>query len=409
MSSSASDAGRDDRKPRTVGLVYSEAHMKTCDTMPRIQGRCKLVHGLIQAYGINRSLALISPERASRSELCEFHSSLYVESLQEDKSCEEDDDAERDEMFGFGYDCPVFDGVYEYVEAVAGGTLAAVSALCSEACSVACHWEGGWHHCHRDQASGFCYVNDIVLAILRLRDAGFRRILYIDLDVHHGDGVEGAFSHSADVMTVSFHRYCPGFFPGTGATGDCGSGKGRFHCLNIPLGDGTRDGTFLRVFSRVMAEVHDRFRPDAVVCQCGADCLAGDPLGAFNLTPASLCACVEQLTAWQIPLLVLGGGGYNLANTARCWTQITASLVGMRCHDDIPEHGNFAKFGPDFTMNVSPGNRREELTTTEVDRLISTVLGHLSNIEPPTPASESAQDLHEKEDAAIAAKLAAST
>ena len=362
---------------RTVGLVYSESHMRTCDIMPRTEGRCRLVHGLIQAYGLNEKLVLITPQQASLKEMCSFHCRAYLEAMQEDA-----DDAEiqgEESIFGLDYDCPSFEGMYEYAEAVAGGTLAAVSALCKKACSIACHWEGGWHHGHRDQASGFCYVNDIVLAILKLRDAGFQRVLYVDLDVHHGDGVQDAFSRTPDVMTVSFHHHSPGFFPGTGNLDDCGGGKGRFYSLNVPLGEGARDGTFIRVFSRVMAEVHCRFKPDAVVCQCGADSMAGDPLGAFNLTPDAMCQCLKQVVSWNIPLLVLGGGGYNFPNTARCWLRITAALVQQQCTEDIPEHSNFEKFGPDFTFHVIPSNRKDTNTTKDMDKLISTVLAYLSN------------------------------
>lgn len=368
---------------RTVGLVYSNSHMKTCDTMPRIEGRCPLVHGLIQAYGLRKKLVLIPPRKASLKEMCQFHCRSYLEAMRdrEDEGVEDDDAG--DDMFGLDYDCPSFEGMYEFVEAVAGGTLAAVDALCRKSCSVACHWEGGWHHGHRDQASGFCYVNDIVLAILKLRDAGHQRVLYVDLDVHHGDGVQGAFSRSCDVMTVSFHRHSPGFFPGTGSMDDCGDGKGKFYSLNVPLGDGTRDETFVRVFSRIMAEVQDRFQPTAVVCQCGADCMAGDPLGAFNLTPAALCQCLQHLLSWNIPLLILGGGGYDFANTARCWLQLTAALVTENLPEEIPEHPNFAKFGPDFTVHVTPGNRREENSEKDVDKLICAAISHLSNISLP--------------------------
>lgn len=118
------------------------------------------------------------------------------------------------EDFGIGYDCPAFPNIYETISHIAGSTLTAAKAIANAKCSIAINWFGGWHHSHQSEASGYCYVNDIVIAILYLLQKGFQKILYVDLDLHHGDAVENAFSHTSKVMTVSFHKYELGFFPG---------------------------------------------------------------------------------------------------------------------------------------------------------------------------------------------------
>ncbi|KAJ3360251.1 Histone deacetylase 2 [Kappamyces sp. JEL0680] len=160
---------------------------------------------------------------------------------------------------------------------------------------ISINWAGGLHHAKKSEASGFCYVNDINLCILELLRY-HQRVLYIDIDNHHGDGVEEAFYTTDRVMTVSFHKYGE-FFPGTGdvlvATGatngqDVGHGRGKNYSVNFPLKDGIDDASYREIYSTVMQEVMDRYRPGAVVLQCGADSLAGDRLGCFNLSMKAL-------------------------------------------------------------------------------------------------------------------------
>ncbi|KAJ7394883.1 Histone deacetylase 8 [Desmophyllum pertusum] len=224
---------------------------------------------------------VVQPRRASARELSAFHSLDYIECLKQLTSG--DDCEEIEEMpseYGLGFDCPVFDDLFNCMSAVAGGTLTAAEMLNKRECSIAINWQGGWHHAQRDEASGFCYVNDVVLGILKLREK-FDRVLYVDIDLHHGDGVEDAFSFTSKVMSVSFHKFSPGFFPGTGSSFDVGLGKGKYYSVNVPLKDGITDKPFIEIFSRVMSEVKMRFKPSAVVCQCGVDTLAGDSYGIF--------------------------------------------------------------------------------------------------------------------------------
>ncbi|XP_030636494.1 histone deacetylase 8 isoform X2 [Chanos chanos] len=231
----------------------------------------------------------------------------------------------------------------------------------------------------RDEASGFCYVNDAVLGILKLREK-YERVLYVDVDLHHGDGVEDAFSFTSKVMTVSLHKFSPGFFPGTGDVSDTGLGKGRGYAVNVPLEDGIRDDRYLQVFTSVMQEVKAQFNPEAVVMQLGADTMAGDPMCSFNMTPVGVGKCLLHILQWELPTLLLGGGGYNLANTARCWTYLTGTVLGQTLASEIPDHEFFTEYGPDYSLEISPSCRPDRNESQQLDRVISTIKGNLKNV-----------------------------
>ena len=190
-------------------------------------------------------------------------------------------------------------------------------ACCCSYCPL--HRSGGLHHAKKSEASGFCYVNDIVLAILELLKY-HQRVLYIDIDIHHGDGVEEAFYTTDRVMTVSFHKYGE-YFPGTGSVHDIGVGSGKNYSLNFPLLDGMDDHSFEQIFRTIIARVMQSYKPGAVVLQCGADSLSGDRLGCFNLSLKGHGSCVEYMKSFNVPLLLLGGGGYTVRNVSRCQLQ----------------------------------------------------------------------------------------
>lgn len=162
-------------------------------------------------------------------------------------------------------------------------------------------------------------------------------MLYIDIDIHHGDGVELAFYQSNRVMTVSFHKYTGDFFPGTGKLDDNGAGSGKNFCINVPLQDGIDDDMYLTIFKTVIDDTVTAFRPTSIVLQCGADSLGCDRLGAFNLSIAAHGECVNFVRKYNVPLLVLGGGGYTIKNVSRCWTYETSVLVGVEIPDELPE------------------------------------------------------------------------
>uniref|UniRef100_A0A023G8S2 Histone deacetylase n=1 Tax=Amblyomma triste TaxID=251400 RepID=A0A023G8S2_AMBTT len=366
-----------------VGYVHSPGHLFECERLPRIRRRCLLVHGLLKGYNLVKNLHPIRPLLASRDDLCLFHSTDYVdflEACEAAKDLDEEDIVSRAQAYNLVDDCAPTERLLTLVKCVAGGTIAAARALIERTCDVAVHWEGGWHHAHRSEAAGFCYVNDVVLGILELRRK-FGRVLYIDLDVHHGDGVQEAFEGTDKVLTVSVHQHEPGFYPGTGAVDDVGFGLGRGYSINLPLRSGACNSTFLRVVLPVINEVKQRYSPEAVVCQCGADGLSGDPLGAWNLTPAAFVQCVRVVQSWGLPLLLLGGGGYAAANTARCWTAVTAALLDQELDDDIPEHRYLMMYGPGYELSMEPGFRRDLNDASYVDCLLKEVMEHVCLIE----------------------------
>lgn len=175
---------------------------------------------------------------------------------------------------------------------------------------------------------------DIVLGILELLRYN-QRVLYIDIDVHHGDGVEEAFYTTDRVMTVSFHKYGE-YFPGTGELRDIGVGQGKNYAVNFPLRDGIDDKSYKAIFEPVIKAVMEYYQPNAIVLQCGGDSLSGDRLGCFNLSMEGHANCVNFVKSFNLPLLVLGGGGYTMRNVARTWAYETGLLVGSTLGPALP-------------------------------------------------------------------------
>jgi len=219
---------------------------------------------------------------------------------------------------------------------------------------VVVNWSGGMHHAKKSEASGFCYTNDIVLACLELLKQ-HERVLYIDIDIHHGDGVEEAFYLSNRVMTVSFHQ-SKDFFPGTGKTEDTGHADGNGYSINFPLEAGMDDESFLTIFRPIIDQVAQSFSPKVVVMCCGADSIAGDRLGCWNLSIKGHAECIKYVQAKGLPLLVLGGGGYSLRNVARCWTYETAVVLGQDLKDALPFHRYYDYYGPEYRLHTPVSN-----------------------------------------------------
>jgi len=252
-------------------------------------------------------------------------------------------------------------------------------------CPRPCFRAGGLHHAKKAECSGFCYTNDIVLAILELLRY-HSRVLYIDIDVHHGDGVEEAFYTTDRVMTVSFHRHGDGFFPCTGALEDRGVGAGKNHSLNFPLADGIDDDTYQRLFRSIIGGVMESYKPDAIVLQCGADSLTGDKLGPFNLTLRGHGSCVQYCKGLGVPLLLLGGGGYTVQNVARAWTFETAIALGVQdeLSADLPFNAYIHHWSPDYKLHIEPMAERENRNDRDnLQRIESQLLQQLRELGGP--------------------------
>lgn len=237
------------------------------------------------------------------------------------------------------------------------------------------NWAGGLHHAKKSEASGFCYVNDIVLAILEMLKY-HPRVLYIDIDIHHGDGVEEAFYCTDRVMTVSFHKFGD-FFPGTGDIHDVGEKDGKYYAVNFPLKEGIDDLSYEHVFKPVISRVMEMYRPTAVVLQCGADSLTGDRLGCFNLTLKGHAECVKFVQGFGLPTLVLGGGGYTVPNVARCWALETATLLQTELADEIPHNHFHESFEPLYRLHLKPASMENCNSPEYLDRIKETIYEHL--------------------------------
>lgn len=308
--------------------------------------RLCLTHNLVLAYDLHKQLQVYRPRASTNEEFTQFHSEDYISFLSKVTPDKQQHYVLEMQRFNLGEDCPVFDHMLDFCRRYTGGSIDGSRRLNQGLSDIAINWSGGLHHAKKSEASGFCYINDLVLAILELLKQ-HARVLYIDIDIHHGDGVEEAFYTTDRVMTVSFHKYGDMFFPGTGGLRDIGINSGKYYSVNVPLNDGIDDTAFVDLFKFVMQDVMDVFQPGAVVLQCGADSLAGDRIGCFNLSLKGHAECVAFMKSFATPMLVTGGGGYTKSNVARCWANETATLLGRQLAEDIPFHNKYFEYYAD--------------------------------------------------------------
>jgi histone deacetylase HOS2 len=316
--------------------------------------RLTLTKQLILSYGLHYAMDLYESRKATKDELAEFHNRDYLDFLSSIHPEIEFDESKRSRFLGSAdtsADCPIFDGMWDYFTLYTGASLDAARNLVSGQSDIAINWSGGLHHAHKGMGAGFCYINDIVLAIQQLLTV-VPRVLYIDIDVHHGDGVEEAFHSTDRVLTLSFHKYGEGFFPGTGGIHETGprspkspdnmdrESPGAHHGLNVPLKDGINDQQWCDLFSQITGPVIETYDPKAIVLQCGADSLGGDRLGNFNINIKAHGFCVEFVKRYRHgrKLMLIGGGGYTPRNVARCWTHETSICTDVKLRNILPTH-----------------------------------------------------------------------
>jgi acetoin utilization protein AcuC len=275
------------------------------------------------ARQLDRNVVLAEAPQASRAAIERFHTAEYVDRVIE---------ASRR---GAGYldsgDTPAFPGCYEIAAHVVGGALEGARRIMAGEARRSFQPIGGLHHARRGDAAGFCVFNDPGVLIETLRaEHGVRRIAYVDIDVHHGDGVFYEFEHDAALIVVDIHEDGQFLYPGTGSVHETGSGAAEGTKLNLPLAPGSGDAQFLRAWEQA-EKFLDRFGPEFFILQCGADGLAGDPLADLRLTPAahtrvarSLVALAERHAHGR--LMAFGGGGYSLEGLAMAWCAVLEVL-----------------------------------------------------------------------------------
>ncbi|KAK9007863.1 hypothetical protein V6N11_074778 [Hibiscus sabdariffa] len=297
--------------PEVGNYYYGQGH-------PMKPHRIRMTHALLAHYGLLQHMQVHKPFPARDRDLCRFHADDYVNFLRTVTPETQQDQLRQLKRFNVGEDCPVFDGLYSFCQTYAGGSVGGAVKLNHGLCDIAINWAGGLHHAKKCEASGFCYVNDIVLAILELLKQ-HQRVLYVDIDIHHGDGVEEAFYTTDRVMTVSFHKFGD-YFPGTGDIRDIGYSKGKYYSLNF-----------------------------------------------FNV----------GLTLY----LEIGGGGYTIRNVARCWCYETGVALGMEVNDKMPQHEYYEYFGPDYTLHVAPSNMENKNSCQLLEEIRNKLLDNLSKLQ----------------------------
>ncbi|MBF0842544.1 MULTISPECIES: acetoin utilization protein AcuC [Mammaliicoccus] len=339
-----------------VKYVYSEDLLKYrfSDSHPFNQMRLKLTTDLLIDLGVLKSEHLIQPRIATDEELELVHEPSYIEAIK--KAGNGDLPIEEYDKYGLNSeDTPQFVNMHENSARVVGGTLNAVDAVMSGEAKRACHLGGGLHHGFKGKASGFCIYNDSAVAIQYLQSKYKQRVLYIDTDAHHGDGVQWSFYTNEDVMNFSIHETGRYLFPGTGAITERGDGKGFGRTVNIPLDAYTEDESYIDVFKETVEAVCKAYKPDIILSVNGVDIHYLDPLTHLSCTLNTL---------YQIPYIVknladeycdgkvimIGGGGYNIWRVVpRAWSHVWFALNDL----DTPK-GNIPQTWLDKYQSSAP-------------------------------------------------------
>ena len=302
---------------------------------PMTPVRLELTMRLARCLGVLDRLELHAPVAATEAELLTVHSADYLAAVRA---------ASADPGYlGYGLgsaDNPVFEGMYDAAALIAGGSRLAARLVWQGHAEHAVNIAGGLHHAMRGSAAGFCVLNDVVLAIRELLAAGARRVAYIDVDVHHGDGVQAAFYDDPRVLTISLHQDPRTLYPGTGLAEEVGAGAAAGTSVNLALPPGTSDDGWLRAFAAVVPGAVTAFKPDVLVTQCGCDTHHEDPLADLTLTVDGQRAAYAALhrlahAAAGGRWVALGGGGYGVLRCVpRAWTHLLAEASG---HPLAPE------------------------------------------------------------------------
>lgn len=316
--------------------------------------RLGLAHDVIRGSGLLDlpATSVVEARAATDAEVLAFHTPEYIEVL---KEANDGHIPERGMSHGLGYgDNPVFRGVYDWSALGTGASVQAAELVASGRVSVAFNICGGLHHAMPDRAAGFCYINDPVMAINRLLAEG-GRVAYVDVDAHHGDGVELAYYTTDRVLTISIHESGRWLFPGTGDVRERGRGAGEGFAVNLPLPPGVGDALYVEAFDSLVPPFIEAFAPDFLVTQLGVDSFAEDPITHLSLTISAFEGLVERFRAMDLPWVALGGGGYDLANVARAWTVAWAVMNGVDAPERVPAEVMASDRGLYFSTDLIRG------------------------------------------------------
>lgn len=321
-----------------TAFLYTDEYVKYAysDTHPLKPYRLKLTHDLVQSYGLLElsDSRVIRTEPAHRADLELFHTPEYLDALEAAEY-----GVYRMDYGAYGLgpgDNPIFPGMYAWSQLCAGGTLQAARLVESGDVDRAFHIAGGLHHGMPNHAAGFCYVNDPVIAITELVHKGYR-VVYIDIDVHHGDGVQAAFYDTDRVLTISLHESGHYLFPGTGFVQETGAGQGLGYAVNLPMPPGMDDEVYVEGFMAIVPPLVQAYQPDLVLTQLGVDSFHDDPLAHGQLTTRGFTQVLHQIKNLAPRWIATGGGGYNLSNVARAWTLGWSIMNDVDIPDELPK------------------------------------------------------------------------
>ncbi len=285
-----------------------------------------------EAFDGHRS-RLVQPRPATSEELLRFHTEEYLNAVRSLSRGEREYVPGR-YNFGPG-DNPVFEGMYETAALKVGAALVATELVTTDQVDIAFSLAGGMHHAHASYASGFCIFNDIAVIIHTLLRQGLK-VAYVDIDVHHGDGVQEAFYDSDRVLTISIHESGHFVFPGTGFVRETGEGVGRGFAVNLPLAPYTDDEVYVWAFDQVVPPLLKWFDPDIVISQLGVDTHYMDPLAHLALTTQGYAEVVRTIKGLAPRWIAFGGGGYELGVMPRAWTLAYGVMSEREFADELP-------------------------------------------------------------------------
>jgi acetoin utilization protein AcuC len=354
---------------------------------PLRPGRVALTMALAREVGLLERAKVISPLALSGADLARVHDLDYLAAV---RATSESGRAAPTYGFGPG-DNPPFPGMHEAATLVCGATVAAAAAIVAGDSLHAFSPGGGLHHAMPRLASGFCIYNDPAVAIAWMLEQGVERVAYVDVDVHHGDGVQKIFANDPRVLTISVHESGRFLFPGTGFPNEIGDGAAKGTIANLPLPPSTTDDLYLPAFDAVVPKLVRAFGPDMLVTQLGCDSHYTDPLAHLGLTTRAYAGLAGRLhdlahTVTKGRWLATGGGGYQWASVApRAWCSYLAEMIGTRLPERLPE-GFLAEASEHFGATLDPRTADEvvalrtehrQRVESEVARAIDALRGNL--------------------------------
>jgi acetoin utilization protein AcuC len=380
-------------------FIYSEelSNFEYTPTHPFKPIRAKLTLDLCRRYDLIERpwIRIVKPQPLDFEVLAEFHDESYLKALQAVDSAAMASELWPDTPapqagelltldpkileYELGTeDNPIFSGVYDYSALAAGATFLGAKMVASGEVQVAFNGVGGFHHAGRDHAEGFCYVNDVAVAITHLLKEGLR-VAFVDIDAHHCNGVQDAFYADDRVLVISLHETGRDLYPWSGFENEIGEGKGRGYTVNVPLPQKTDDEAFVRAFDEIVPPLLWAYSPDMVIAELGADTHISDPLTHLSMTNFGYCQAVKKLMERTPRLLALGGGGYDIYKTTRSWTLAWAILNDLEPRDEYAGIIGGMMFGPEVEVGdlhdktVFTTGVVKERINREVDRVLEAI------------------------------------